>query len=66
MCTRRSAAGLYVLAAGVRDGLNDALLVGVVPVPGLVPAAASVRGLQHVPPLPEELVRVVSVLGIEL
>ena len=54
--THRSAAGLDVLAARVRDGLDDALLVGVVPVPGLVPAAAGVLCLQHVPPFSEEVV----------
>ena len=54
--THRSAAGLHVLAARVRDGLDDALLVGVVPVPGLVPAAAGVLCLQHVPPFSEEVV----------
>ena len=40
--TRRSAARFDVLAARVRDGLDDALLVGVVPVSGLVAAAAGV------------------------
>ena len=40
--THRSAAGLDVLATGVRDGLDYALLVGVVPVSGLVAAAAGV------------------------
>ena len=63
--THPSTAGADVLAARVRDCLDDALLVGVVPEPGPVAAAAAVGRLQHVPPLPEEVVRVVSALRTE-
>ena len=60
--THPSAACTDVLAAGVRDGLDDALLVGVVPEAGSVAAAAPVGRLQHVPPLAEEVVGVVPAL----
>ena len=60
--TCRSASRLDVLAAGVGHCLDDALLVGVVVVPGLVPAAAAVRRLQRVPTLPEKGVRIVPIV----
>ena len=63
--THPSTAGADFLAARVRDCLDNALLVGVVPEPGLVAAAAAVRRLQHVPPLAEEVVGVVPAFRTE-